>query len=123
MMQSSILYALRQEFNGELQMVRSQERVYLLILILFLLKLVRLRRKIERSITGTRGGRTQHWPLTQMALGMDGRVWNTKAGPYAQASDKKLYKSSTVPQILLEISVYGESVILIMRRRRKCWQN
>ena len=53
MMQSSSLYALRQEFNGELQMVRSQERVYLLILILFLLKLVRVRRKIERSITGT----------------------------------------------------------------------
>ena len=47
------------------------------------------------------GGRTQHWAIKlQMALGMDGRVWNTKAGPYAQASDKKLYKSSTVPQIL-----------------------
>ena len=44
------------------------------------------------------GGRTQHWAIKlQMALGMDGRVWNTKAGP---SSDKKLYKSSTVPQIL-----------------------
>ena len=47
------------------------------------------------------GGKTQKWAIkVQVALGLDGRIWDmSKAVPYA-TSDQKLYRESAVPAIL-----------------------